>query len=97
MGNKLFVIGDDRTLSCEVFDSCSRKFTIINSEMKVSGLERNFFEAFCVGSNIVVFCHSQSYKSVIYMYNVNKLKWSTVDCSYTKNYFVQSCIKYYVQ
>ena len=97
MGNKLFVIGGSRISSCEVFDSWSRIFTNINSEMKVSALERNIFKAFCVGSNIVVFHHSESLKSVIYVYDVNELSWSTVDCSYTKNYFVPSCIKYYVQ
>ena len=97
MGNKLFVIGGDRISSCEIFDSFSRKFTVINSEITVSAFEHNYFEAHCIGSNIVIFHHSQSYKSVIYMYDVNKLKWLTVDCSYTKDYFVPSCLKYYVQ
>ena len=98
MGNKLFVIGGRRISSCEVFDSYSRKFTTIISEIKVSALELNYFEAFCIGSNIVVFHHfSRSHKSVVYMYDVNELKWSTVDCSYTKEYFVPNCIKYYVE
>ena len=93
MGNKLFVIGGEHNTSCEVFDSFSRKFTTITSEIKVSSLERNYFEAFCIGSNIVIFNNSGSYKSVLYMYDVNESKWSTVDCSYTKDYFVVSCIK----
>ena len=95
--NNLFVIGGSKISSCEVFDSCSRKFTIINSQMKVSALVGNRFKAFCISSNIVVFYLSDSHKSVVYMYNVNESKWSLVDCSYTKNYFVPSCIKYYVQ
>ena len=36
MGNKLFVIGWSYTTNCEVFDSYSRKFTKINSEIKGS-------------------------------------------------------------
>ena len=97
MGNKLFVIGGYKISSCEVFDSCSRKFTTITSEMKLLDLERSYFKAFCIGSNIVVFHHSKSYKSVVYMYDVNESKWSMADCSYTKNYFVQSLVKYYIQ
>ena len=97
MGNKLFVVGGIRISSCEVFDSCSRKFTNIKSEIKVSALEVNYFRTFSIGSNIVVFHHSKSQKTVIYMYDVNKSKWSTVDCSYTKDNFMVSCIKYYNQ
>ena len=33
MGNKMFVIGGSHKTSCEVFDSFSRKFTKINSEI----------------------------------------------------------------
>ena len=79
MSNKLFVIGGQKISSCEVFDSCSRKFTIINSEIKVSALVGNYFKAFCIGSNIVVFYHSDSHKSVVYMYDVNESKWSLLD------------------
>ena len=68
IGNKLFVIGGRRISSCEVFDSCSRKFTFINSDIKVSSLETNYFRAFCIGSNIVVFHNSWSLKSMIYVY-----------------------------
>ena len=60
MSNKLFVVGGSRISSCEVFDSCSRKFTTITFEIKVSFYKLNYFEALCIGSNIVVFHHSQS-------------------------------------
>ena len=49
MGNKLFVIGGRKISSCEIFNSCSRKFTIFTSEMKVSALEINSFRAICFG------------------------------------------------
>ena len=97
MGNKLFVIGGYNISSCEVFDSCSRKFTIIISEIKVSASEISLFEAFCIGSNIVIFQHAHSQKSGIYMFNVMESRWSTFVCSYTNEYFMPNCIKYYVQ
>ena len=97
MGNKLFVIGGMHISSCKVFDSCSRKFTTITSEIKLLDLEKNYFKAFCIGSNIVVFHHFPGQNSVIYMYDVNVSRWSPVDCRYTKNYCVPSCIKYYAQ
>ena len=52
------VIGGRKISSCEVFESCSRKFKIINSEIKVSALEKNYFRAFCIGSNIIIFHNS---------------------------------------
>ena len=36
MCKKLFVIGVTRISRCEIFDSCSTKFTIINSEINSS-------------------------------------------------------------
>ena len=75
MGNKLFVIGGIRTTSCEMFDSCSRIFININSEMKVSALDKYYFRAFCVGYYILVFHHSESLKTVIYLYDISGYKW----------------------
>ena len=43
IGIKLFIFREMHFSSCEVFDSCSRKFTIINLEMKVLALEINYF------------------------------------------------------
>ena len=50
IGIKLFIFREMHFSSCEVFDSCSRKFTIINLEMKVLALEINYFKAYCIGS-----------------------------------------------
>ena len=97
IGNKLFVIGGRTTSSCEVFDSFSRKFLIIKSYMKTTVLEKFYTEAFSVGENIVVFHHCRGLKTVIYVYDVNKCKWSEVDCSYTKTFVVQCCINHFVQ
>ena len=97
IGNKLFVIGGFETSSYEVFDSCSKKFMIIKSEIKVKDIEKHYTEAFCVGNSIIIFHHSLSLKTVIYVYDINNCKWSEIDCSYIKNSFVLSCMKYYVQ
>ena len=56
MGNKLFVIGgyDKSSFSCEVFDSYSRKFTLISS-VNINILYDYSFQDFCVGYKILVF------------------------------------------
>ena len=53
MGNKLFVIGGYTDVDCcEIFDSCSRKFTLLNLP------KNNFcfanFQAVSIGYNIVI-------------------------------------------
>ena len=50
MGDKMFVVGGFSITSCEVFDSFSRKFTIIKS-----GIKFRWSDAICIGNNIVVF------------------------------------------
>ena len=91
MGNKMFVIGGKLTASCEVFDSVSRKFTAIKSEIILSAADTNFFNAFCIGYNIVVFQQSlESCETDVQMYEVNKSRWSQIE-SYS---FLSSYSKY---
>ena len=95
VSNKMFVIGGTTSASCEVFDSHSRKFTAIKSDIKLSAADKTCFDAFCIGYNIVVFQHYvQSGKRVIHMYDVNKSRWSQIDCGFLKNYFLSSYVKY---
>ena len=54
MGNKLFVIDGYFNTSCEVFDSLSRIFTVINYRF-VSTMGRSSCIAVCVGNKIIVF------------------------------------------
>ena len=73
MGNKLFVIGGDIRYNCEVLDSFSRKFTIINSEIKEFDFEMNF-NAFSIRNNILVFQVTFT-ETVVYLYDVDKENW----------------------
>ena len=93
MGNKLFVIGWSYTTNCEVFDSYSRKFTKINSEIKGSNFQK-YFDAFSIGNNIVVFKAAFT-ESSVYLYDVDKEKWLNVQCDFTKSMFHSSFLKYY--
>ena len=92
MGNKMFVIGGCKATNCEMFDSFSRKFTKINSELKVSNFLR--YEAFSIGNNIVIFQVSFT-ESAVYLFDVDKEKWLKVQCDFTKNIFYSRFVKYY--
>ena len=97
MGNKLFVIGETYYINCQVFDSYSRKFTIIYSEIKVSYFAGQQFKAYSIDNFIVAFqqCIESHTQTVVYLYNVDKEKWINVQCDFTKNMFESSFVKYY--
>ena len=97
MGNKMFVVGGYENKSCEVFDSYSRKFTKINSETKVFNSKISYFYAFGINNNILVFQNflESLTETVVYLYDIDKEKWSNVQCDFTKNMFRSSFVKYY--
>ena len=99
MGNKIFVIGGVRTTSCEVFDSYSRKFTMLNTRLNKPAIDGQYFAAFCVGNSIVVFHHYLHDLAdwIIYLYDGEEKKWSNIDCGVTKNLYGPNCLKYYKQ
>ena len=73
MGNKLFVNNGFNTTSSEVFDSCSRKFTEINSGIKVPDLKSCHFESVCIGNYVVGFQSFLGFnysETTIYLYDV---------------------------
>ena len=92
VGNKMFIIGGYRSTSCEVFDSRSRKFTTISSEI-ISDLEDWCLDAFSIGNKIVMFHKNPHTESAVYLYEVDKDKWSNVEWVFTKN--MSSFVKYY--
>ena len=100
MGNKQFVIGGDINTNCEVFDSSSRKFTNIHSEI-CSDLESLYFYGFGIGNNVVIFQEDLTeitvVKTAIYLYDVDNLKWSNVQCYFTKKILESRFVKYYIQ
>ena len=97
MGNKMFVIGGDISTNFEVFDSCSRKFTNILSDIKIPDFREWFFKAFNVGNNIVVFQDSLETltETMIYLYDVNKAKWLNIQSDLSKRRFKLNYVKYY--
>ena len=80
MGNKMFVIGGYHTTSCEVFDSISKKFTLIKSFSNLSTVESSEFSAVCIANDIIIL-HEQdvSQETKMYRYDVDKQTWSNVD------------------
>ena len=71
MGNKMLVIGGEYTTRREVFDSRSRKFSSINSEI-YPYLGQCHFDALSFGNHIVVFQNfkNQLEESNVYLYDV---------------------------
>ena len=97
MGNKMFVIGGYDNTSCEMFDSFSKKFTNINSKIKVSDIKECCFYAYSFGKNILVFQDFQEplKETLVYNYDVDKEKWKNVQYDFTKNMFESSFVKYH--
>ena len=95
-GNKMFVIGGYIFTEIEVFDNHSRKFTSIKSFSTLPSTKYSYFQAVCIGSNVIVFHMIRDLaETKIYMYDVDKEIWSNVDCDFIKNLYGSSCVKYY--
>ena len=97
MGNKMFVIGGWNTTStCEVFDSCSRKFTLIRFLMKI---DYSYIQAVSLGKVIVVFsipdvCYNSA-KTKMFVYDTKSNEFSTIESKICENLNGISCVKYY--
>ena len=50
-----------------------------------------------IGNNIIVFQSSRQHRAetVVYLYDVDKEKWSKTQCGFTKGMFESSFVKYY--
>ena len=99
MGNKLFVIGEEQTTSCEVFDSFSRKFTLLEAQLPEFNANWSFiYNAVNIGSIIYVLSERQSINSqedtALYIYDVEKNHWLEKNCSVLKYLSCVSCVKY---
>ena len=75
MGNKLFVVGGEHTSSCEVFDSFSRKFTLIEAKLpKYEFCWLNKCKAVSIGNTIIVIGENNKKeglkKTTLYIYDV---------------------------
>ena len=94
MGNKIFVIGREYTFSCEVFDSFSRKYTLIEAQLTNCDVYWSIiYKAVSIGDAIFVI---RSYKdSTMYTYDTQKSQWSIKDCSILKSLTNKAFVKFY--
>ena len=87
MGNKLFVIGGYGNLTCEVFDSYSRKFCCIKT---LPDLANDIYKsaAICINNQVITFGEllfkhrfiQRCFKyTKIFTYNVETNKWKSVE------------------
>ena len=73
MGNKMFVISKYLSQNCEVFDSVSRKFTIIKPPSFVKGVSfENEKSAHCVSNKIALVSWNKRCYTV---YDTDKNEW----------------------
>ena len=68
IGNKLFIIGGSNSLTCELFDSFSRKFILFNTPIS-SFFRHSTTSAVIIGYDIVVFAKVVG-KTKIFIYNI---------------------------
>ena len=93
MGNKMFVIGGDMNLTCEEFDSVSRKFTYIK-ELSVGRFsDLDSVKAITVGSKIIVFAGIDSTYCEVDVYDPLKDQWYLQLYKFDDFIAVDSCSK----
>ena len=92
MGNKLFVIEVLNSLNSEVFDSCTRKFTLLRIPYSKS-FYMSTVKAVSIGYNIIVFS-MQCRRTRVYKYDVINNHWCHIDVEDLKNFFDFNCVKY---
>ena len=85
--NKLYVIG----MSCQVYNSFSKKFVLINKPSSGSSLyirQRN--KAVSIANKIFVFRYK---RSKVISYNINTEKWVEKECDVTSRIIFRCCVK----
>ena len=96
IGNKLFVIGGYNTSNSELFDSCTRKFTLLRSTCSMA-LNNSVVQAIGIGNNIVIFSNTYGMwynKTRVYSYDIINDHWCTLYVEDLKNLSGFSCVKY---
>ena len=89
--NKLFVISGSDRKDCEVFDSTTKKFTLLTQPTPASKYYLNdHTEVIAIGSKIFMF----QYNSKVITYDFENNKWSTKTCKATKHKDNFSILKY---
>ena len=76
MGNKMFVVDGWGNLTCEVFDSCSKKFTGIKEMLVVNNLNYFFTSVVSIGYKVLFFYSTScSANNKYQVYDVIKDQW----------------------
>ena len=79
-----------------MFDGISKQFTLLRKFSNLSNLV-SYCKAVSIGNYIIVFFGLSCNETNIYMYDVDKQVWSSVDCSFCKNLYGSNCVKYHTQ
>ena len=90
MGNKMFVVGDNN--QCEVFDSFSRKFSLIKRIPSDNYIIYNNNIVADIGHEFTVYSTCIGY-SVIYSYDIVAEEWHKEDKKLEVIEYVYNCIK----
>ena len=95
MGNKMFVIGGFlRRSTCEIFESCSRKFCYIRTRSEINNIAS--FKGACVSNQFIVFGEVMGKRQTkVFIFDVKANQWKNIDCSILNNKCFVSCIKYH--
>ena len=76
LGIKMFVIGKDYPVYCEVYDNISRKFTLLNIKIPRSKPFKLELKALSIKNKLVYFCNfNPSKKLKVHVYDMVKKKW----------------------
>ena len=95
MGNKMFVIGEFKKSTCEMFDSSSRRFCYIKTCSDFTNDMGNF-QAVCIDNRIVIFGEVVGKNQTkVLTYNDDTSEWKLIDCSFLKNKSGFSSVKYH--
>ena len=94
MGNKMFVIGGDHNLNCEIFDSFSRNFCALKLEIPVLENKDSVIRAVCISSKITIFYRVYGEAAVFGKCVYDTIEKNTSEFVYWKKYFSDfNCLK----
>ena len=96
MGNKLFVIGGNFSKICEIFDSFSRKFTLIKIKFPEYNFALSLANKVASRGSFIFVISKNNNDTALYIYDVENHCWSQTSCSVLKNLTCMSCVKYYI-
>ena len=86
--NKLFLVGGDRTKTCEVFNSTTNKFCLLKKPERLFE-SSSLTEVISIGTKLNIFCN----KGRVIVFDIDNDEWSEKTCEATKNLLSFSCVR----